>query len=96
MSYGQDINDKLFNRFDQLERKKFEKKIDENRPDQIYQAFPSSEKILSEDQAVNLLIKETGLDESTVIRSINQLIKDRKFVTAYDTKNRLHLRKNPF
>lgn len=95
MSYGQDINDKLFNRFDQIERKKFEKKIDENIPNQIFSSFPD-DKILEENTAISFLTKSTGLDEDTIIRSVNELIKSKKLITAQDRQNRLHLRKNPF
>lgn len=93
MSYGgQGVNEKAFERLDEIERKKIEKSIDENRPNQVMKEFPD-DKILSEDQAGNLLVKETGLDEATVISSIIKLIKEHKLITSYDTKNRLHIQK---
>ena len=93
MSY-EDVNRKVFYRLDQIEEKKIEKKIDSNRPTQIFNAFPS-DLIMPKEKAINHLQRVTNLDEGTIINSVNQLIKDKKLITAYDRKNRLHLRKNP-
>jgi hypothetical protein len=92
-NYGQKVKDKVFDKLDELHRKKIEKHIDQNRPNQIYKTFPD-DKILSEDSAITYLTKSTGLDEDTVIKSINTLIKDRKLITAHDHHKKLHLRKN--
>ena len=90
-----EINDKIFSKLNEIEIKKFAKKIDENQPNQIYKTFPN-DKILSEDSAITYLTKSTGLDEPTVINAVNTLIKDRKLITATDRHNKLHLRKNPY
>jgi hypothetical protein len=76
----------------EIEEKKLGKKAEALRPEQILRAFPN-DTILPEDKAVLYLQKETSLDEGTILHSIHHLIKDKKLITAYDTKNRLHIRK---
>ena len=61
------------------------------RPEQIFRIFPNDQ-ILSEDKAVSFL-QETRLDESTIVTSINRLIKDKKIITAFDRKGKVHSRK---
>ncbi|MGZ5551310.1 MAG: hypothetical protein ACXWE7_11045 [Nitrososphaeraceae archaeon] len=91
MSY-RDINEKVFEKLNELERTKLGKKAEALRPEQIFRIFPNDQ-ILTEDKAVSFLQKETSLDESTIVTSINKLIKDKKIITAFDRKGKLHLRK---
>ena len=90
MSY-RDINEKVFERLNDLERNKLGKKVEALRPEQIFRIFPNDQ-ILSEDKAVSFLQKETSLDESTIVTSINKLIKDKKIITAFDRKGKVHSR----
>ena len=91
MSY-RDINEKVFERLNDLERNKLGKKVKALRPEQIFRIFPNDQK-LSEDKAVSFLQKETRLDESTIVTSINKLIKDKKIIAAFDRKGKVHSRK---
>lgn len=90
MSY-RDINEKVFERLNDLERNKLGKKVEALRPEQIFRIFPNDQ-VLSEDKAVSFL-QETSLDESTIVTSINKLIKDKKIITAFDRKGKVHSRK---
>ena len=80
MSY-EDVNSKVFERLDLIEEKKIEKKIDSNLPAQIFNAFPN-DSILPEEKAINHFQRVTNLDEGTIINSVNQLIKNKKMITA--------------
>lgn len=93
--HGEPINQRVFRKLDEAQQKRIEKHIDENAPNRIFKTFPD-EKILEENVAVRYLMKENNLSEDTVVRSLNNLIKEKKLATAYDTKQRLHLRKNKF
>jgi hypothetical protein len=91
MSY-RDVNEKIFSKLDELELKKVEKKINQSYPELIIRSFPDSE-ILREDKAIAHLEKITGLHQNIIAHSLNELISQKKLIPAFDTKQRLHLRK---
>jgi len=91
-SEGQEINEKIFDKLNEIELKKFSKKVDLKRPEQVLNSFPSTE-ILPEEKAILHLKKETDLDEGTIISSLKILIKDKKIITASDSKGRIYFSK---
>jgi hypothetical protein len=93
---GRNIHEKVFESLNEIERRKLGKKIDKELiPEIIFTTFPDND-ILNEQQAISHLEKKTGLDQNVIAHSINELISQKKLITAFDTKNRLHLRKNRF
>ncbi|MGE5634342.1 MAG: hypothetical protein ACM3VV_03870 [Deltaproteobacteria bacterium] len=58
-------------------RKQIEEKIEELRLEQILNALPDN-KIMTDKHAVSYLQKQTGLDEGTIVNSLNKLIEERR------------------
>jgi hypothetical protein len=87
-----DVNEKVFNKLNELELKKVEKKINQSYPELIFRSFPDSE-ILREDQAIKHLERTTNLDQNIIVDSLNELIGNKKLIVAKDSKYRTYLRK---
>jgi len=87
-----DVNEKVFNKLNELELKKVEKKINQSYPELIFRSFPDSD-ILREDKAITHLEKTTGLDQKTIIDSVQELKESKRLIVAKDSKYRTYLSK---
>jgi hypothetical protein len=87
-----DVNEKVFNKLNELELKKVGRKIKDSYPEMIFRSFPDSE-ILREDKAISHLEKATGLDQNTIVHSVNELVSQNKLIVAKDSKYRTYLSK---
>lgn len=91
-SQGEDINQRVFDKLNEIERKKMGIKIERQYPEVIKRAFPNDQ-ILNANQAVKDLMKATNLDESVVRNCLAELIDQKEFVPSWDSKGSLHLAK---
>jgi hypothetical protein len=91
MSY-RDVNEKIFNKLNELELKKVGKQIEKLYPEVVLRAFPQN-KILNANQAVTQLQKETNLDENTIRNCLSELIERKELIPSKDSKRNLYLSK---
>ena len=94
-SEGQNIDQKVFDKLDQIDRKKMEKKIPALRDKQIYSHLPND--VIESDHAFNLLREKTGVNDSEIADSLGRLVQNENVVksTGYHT-NKTFFRKNPY
>jgi hypothetical protein len=88
----QDINEKVFERLNEIELKKVGKQIEKSYPNFVLRAFPK-DKILNASQAVTYLKKETNLNEGVVRNCLADLIDKKELIPSRDSRGRLHLSK---
>jgi predicted DNA-binding ArsR family transcriptional regulator len=92
---GENIWHKFMNHYDKKERKDIESKLPEMRDSQIYREFPND--LVTDHTAIKTLQDKTGLDEHTIVTSVNRLIEKQKIISVNGRKtNKLYLRKNPY
>ena len=92
VSQGQDVNEKIFEKLNEIEQKKIGKQIEKSYPEVVRRAFPK-DKILNANEAVSYLKKETRLDEGVIRNSLGELLEKKEIIPSRDTRGRLHLSK---
>ena len=92
VSQGEDINQRVFDKLDELEVKRMGNKIEKSYPEFVRRVFPK-DKILNAGEAVTHLRKVTLLEEGVIRNCLAELIDKKKIIPSRDSQGRLHLSK---
>ena len=91
-SEGEDINQRVFDRLDQIDLRKKGKQVEKLYPEVVKRAFPNDQ-ILNANQTVKHLQKTTNLDEGVIRGCLADLIEKNELIPSKDSKGNLHLAK---
>lgn len=93
-SEGQPIDDFVFNRLDQIDKKKIEKNIPHYHSKMIYNELPDDD-IIDSGSAIERIKKHTGLNDDQINSGLTNLVDNKNVVksTGYHT-NKTYFRKN--
>ena len=92
VNQGENINQRVFDKLNEIELTKKGKQAEKLYPEVIKRAFPNGQ-ILKANHAVKDLMKTTNLDESIVRNCLAELIDQKEVVPSWDSKGSLHLAK---
>lgn len=89
---GEDINQRVFEKLNEIERKKIGKRIEKCYPQYVLRSFPDNQ-IMNANQAISYLENKTNLDQVIIRNCLSELISRKELIPAKDTCGRLHLSK---
>jgi len=93
-SEGQSIDEKVFDKLDQIDKKKIEKQIPHYHDKMVYNELPNDD-IIDSGSAIERIKKRTNLNDDQITKSLNRLVDNQSVVSqkGYHT-NQTYFRKN--